>query len=263
MPARDESPIGAPCWVDLMTSDTDGARAFYGQVFGWEAEEPNAEFGGYFNFQLDGARIAGCMAAMEPGMPDVWSVYLATDDAARTAADATTHGGQVLVEPMAVGDLGTMAVLLDPTGAHVGLWQPGEHRGMGIVAETSAPSWFELYTRDHDTATAFYRDVFRWTTKVEGDTPEFRYTVGIDGDEPYAGIMDASGFLPEGVPPHWTVYFGTDDTDATLARIGEAGGSTVMPAEDTPYGRLATAADPTGALFRLVSPNTLSSTESG
>ena len=72
------------------------------------------------------------------------------------------------------------------------------------------------------------------------------------GEEIFAGIMDASGFLPDGVPAQWSVYFGVDDSDAALAKIVDLGGSIVTPAEDTPYGRLATAADATGAIFRLV-----------
>jgi hypothetical protein len=67
--------------------------------------------------------------------------------------------------------------------------------------------------------------------------------------------MDAAGFLPDGAPAHWSVYFGVADTDAALARITELGGSTVVAAQDTPYGRLATATDPTGARFKLVAPN--------
>jgi predicted enzyme related to lactoylglutathione lyase len=67
--------------------------------------------------------------------------------------------------------------------------------------------------------------------------------------------MDASAFLPEGVPAHWSVYFGVDDADAALARIVDLGGAIVMAAEDTPYGRLATATDPNGAQFKLVAPN--------
>jgi predicted enzyme related to lactoylglutathione lyase len=67
--------------------------------------------------------------------------------------------------------------------------------------------------------------------------------------------MDASGFQPEGVPAHWSVYFGVDDTDKALARIVELGGAVVTPAEDTPYGRLATATDPTGAEFKLIHGN--------
>ncbi len=75
------------------------------------------------------------------------------------------------------------------------------------------------------------------------------------GEDWLAGIMDASGFLPDGVPAHWSVYFGVDDTDAALAKIVDLGGSILMAAQDTPYGRLATAADPTGAQFKLVAPN--------
>src|SRR5690606_4994048 len=52
--ARENAPLGSPCWVDLMTSDTDRARAFYGELLGWECEDANPEFGGYANFRHDG-----------------------------------------------------------------------------------------------------------------------------------------------------------------------------------------------------------------
>lgn len=254
MPKRD-APAGAPCWVDLSTSDTDRARSFYGEVLGWEAEDPNPDFGGYFNFTKDGVRVAGCMAAMPGGMPDVWSIYLAVDDAAATVDKAKANGANVFVEPMPVGDLGVMAVMADSGGAAIGMWQPGEHEGFGLVAETGAPSWFELYTRDYEKSLAFYEAVFGWTTESVSDTPEFRYSVMAKGDEQYAGVADATTIFPPEVPAHWTVYFGVDDTDAALEQIVALGGSVVQPAEDTPYGRLAAAADPMGARFRLVAPN--------
>jgi hypothetical protein len=240
-----------------MTSDADRSRAFYGQLFGWTAEEPAVEFGGYFNFRKNDVRVGGCMAWQSdmPGTPNIWSVYLATDDARKTVDAAATSGGQVIVPAMDVGDLGTMAVVTDPAGATIGLWQPGEHQGFGILTEAGAPSWFELHTRDYDKAVDFYRQVFRWDTNVVGDTPEFRYTTQKQGDEMLAGIMDASSFLPEDVPSHWSVYFGTDDADATLAKVVELGGSILREAEDTPYGRLAEASDATGAKFKLVAPN--------
>ncbi|MGH3547334.1 MAG: VOC family protein [Pseudonocardiaceae bacterium] len=75
------------------------------------------------------------------------------------------------------------------------------------------------------------------------------------GEDWLAGIMDASAFLPVGVSAHWSVYFGIDDTDAALAKIVDLGGSILIAAEDTPYGRLAAAADPTGARFKLVAAN--------
>jgi predicted enzyme related to lactoylglutathione lyase len=87
------------------------------------------------------------------------------------------------------------------------------------------------------------------------DAPQFRYTTLGEGDAARAGIMDASEMLPEGVPGEWSVYIRTDDVDAAQARVGELGGSVVRPAEDTPYGRLAAVADPSGAQFKLIGPN--------
>ena len=256
MPTRDTAPLGSPCWVDLMTSDPDKARTFYGELFGWTAEEPNDEFGGYFSYLKDGVLVAGCMRNDgTSGVPDVWSVYLAVGDAKATVDAANANGGSTIVEAMDVGDLGTMAVLTDAGQAAIGMWQPGTHKGFGVLAEAGAPSWFELHTRDYDASLAFYRTVFGWKTETASDVPEFRYTTLGEGENAQAGIMDASAFLPEGVPAHWSVYFGTADADATLAKVVELGGTVVQPAEDTPYGRLATAADPTGALFKLHQPN--------
>jgi hypothetical protein len=256
MPTRDTAPVGAPCWIDLMTSDADRSRDFYGRLLGWTAEEPSAEFGGYFTFTKDGVSVAGGMpSSADMRMSDVWSVYLATDDAEKTVATATANGGHVFVAPMAVGDLGTMAVVDDTGGATIGTWQPGQFHGFGIYGEYGTPSWFELHTRDYDASVAFYREVFRCDTNTVSDTPELRYTTLNVGEEMLAGIIDASGFLPEGVPSHWKVYFGVEDTDAALAKVVELGGTVVEPAQDTPYGRMATATDPNGSEFKLVAPN--------
>jgi predicted enzyme related to lactoylglutathione lyase len=145
-----------------------------------------------------------------------------------------------------------MAIVADAGHAVVGMWQPGEHAGFGRLAEPGTPGWFELHTRDFDKSVEFYRTVFGWDTHVASDEPDFRYTTLGEGDAARAGIMDAGSMLPSGVPPHWVVYFSVASTDEALARIGELGGRTIVPPEDTPYGRLATAADPMGAVFRLV-----------
>jgi predicted enzyme related to lactoylglutathione lyase len=252
MPTRDVAPVGAPCWVDVLTSDPDTTRAFYGELFGWTSEETGPEFGGYVNFSKDGVRVAGCMRNGEAATPDFWSIYLAVEDAKATVDAAQAHGGQVLVPAMDVGELGIMAVLADSGGAGIGIWQPGLHQGFGVHAEPGTPAWFELHTRDYEATVQFYRDVFGWDTHVVSDSPEFRYTTLGEGDGQEAGIMDASGFLPEGVPAHWSVYFAVEDTDAALAKIVDLGGAVVLGAEDTPYGRLASASDPTGAVFKVV-----------
>jgi predicted enzyme related to lactoylglutathione lyase len=253
VPKRDSAPLGAPCWVDLYTSDPDASRAFYGQLFGWTSKDAGEDYGGYINFFKDGLPVAGCMRNDgESGSPDLWSVYLATDDAQATVDAAVANGGQVVVPAMDVMDLGRMAVVTDAGQAAIGMWQPGLHKGFGILGEPGTPSWFELHTRAYDASVRFYRDVFKWDAHVVGDVPEFRYTTLGDGDAKLAGIMDATAFLADGVPASWSIYFGVDDADAALATIVDLGGSIVATAEDTPYGRLAQAADPTGALFKLV-----------
>lgn len=253
MPKRDSAPDGAPCWIDLATSDPDESRSFYGRMFSWAAEEAGEEYGGYINFSKGDDLVAGCMRNPQPGSPDAWSVYLATQDAKATADAAAAHGGQVHLAAMKVMDLGSMAVLGDPGGAGIGVWQPGTHRGFGVLAEAGAPCWFELHTRDYDTSVDFYRTVFGWPTQVASDTPEFRYTTLGEGDNQLAGVMDVSNFPAEDFPVGWSVYFGVEDTDAALARVVELGGSILQGAKDSPFGRLAQCADPTGASFKLVS----------
>jgi uncharacterized protein len=255
MPVHDDAPVGAPCWIELFTKDPDTTRSFYSALFGWTAEAPNPDFGGYFNFQKNGVRVAGgYQNDGSAGTPDMWSVYLATDDAQATADRAAANGATVVVPPMQVADLGTMEVFVDPGSAPVGGWQPGTHRGFGLHQEAGTPSWFELHTREYDKAVAFYKDVFRWDAHTVGDTPEFRYTTYGLGDDAVAGIMDSSAFMAEGEQPHWAIYFHSDDLDADVAKVAELGGSVVMAAHDTPYGRLAVVADPTGVEFRLRQP---------
>src|SRR4051812_37865149 len=141
MPHRDSAPVGAPCWVDLFTTDPDASRAFYGELFGWTSESSGDEFGGYVNFSKDGAPVAGCMRNSGESETDVWSVYLASDDAQATVDAASKHGGSVEVPPMPVGDLGTMAFVHDPGGGRVGVWQPGLHRGFGVYDEPGTAGW--------------------------------------------------------------------------------------------------------------------------
>lgn len=245
---------GAPCWIDLFSSDTASARAFYGALFGWGATAPSPSLGGYFTFEKDGKTVAGCMSNDgEQGYPDTWTVHLMTDDAERTAAAAAEHGGVVHYEPMAVADNGITTMLGDPGGATIGAWQPGSMQGFALAREVGTAAWFELLTRDFGASVTFYREVFGWDTHSVSDTDEFRYTTLGQGERALAGIMDASGFLPEDAPASWSVYFEVEDVDLALETVAALGGQVLRPAEDTPYGRLAAAGDPTATSFKLLS----------
>jgi predicted enzyme related to lactoylglutathione lyase len=246
---------GAPCWVELFTGDTDGAKAFYGGLFGWTAEDTGPEYGGYIMFRHGDQPVAGCMLDDgTSGTPPAWSVYLESNDAAATAEMAKANGGQVYVDPMQVGELGHMAFVADPSGAAVGIWQPLEHKGFGVTAEVGAPTWFELHTLGYEAVIPFYENVFGWVTHTAADAPDFRYTTLGKDEDALAGIMDDSVFGGEG-PSYWTFYVQVADTDATIAQAVELGGSVLMGADDSPYGRLARIADPAGVSFMVMGPN--------
>jgi predicted enzyme related to lactoylglutathione lyase len=245
--------IGAPCWIDLYSSDTDRATEFYSQLFGWTAEPPQEGFGGYFTFTKEEKHVGGCMHNDgQTGVPDVWTVYLMTDDIEATAEAASANGGRVDLAPMAIADNGWMAMVADPGQASVGVCQPGTQEGFDVRDEIGTPNWFELHTRDYDATVDFYRNVFGWDAHVASDTPELRYTTLGEGEGQLAGIMDATAFLPEGAPASWSIYFGVADTDVALQKIVELGGKITQPTQDTPYGRLAQASDPTGTQFKLI-----------
>ncbi|MFC4375017.1 VOC family protein [Nocardia halotolerans] len=255
---------GDPTWADLYTRDLDRAVAFYGELFGWTAERGGPEFGGYTTFSKDGAAVAGAMSRREDAddpYPDRWSVYLNSADAAATTAAARAAGGQVFVEPMEIPGTGTMAMLADVGGIGVGVWQAGPFPGFGAIGTVAdgvwrdaagLPSWFELTTPAYDASLSFYREVFGWhDTFTVADTGEFRYTTLHATSPMLGGVLAAHEELAEGVPGAWSIYFGSDDVDKTAAAAVSLGGRMVLEPMDTPYGRVAGLADPTGAHFSI------------
>lgn len=253
--ANDAATAGTFCWMDLLSSDIETARGFYCDLFGWTASGASAEFGGYFMFFSGGTPVAGGMPA-PGGMAgqDQWGLYLTVDDARRAVAAAVDRGATVRQDVTRIADLGSNAILDDPEGARVGVWQADTFPGFSVQGVPGTPAWFELFARDYRSAVDFYRAVTGREIVTVSDTPEFRYGTFGSGDEASAGIMDATAMLADDQDPYWTVYVAVDDTDATLARAGELGGTTLRPAEDTPYGRQATIADPVGARIKVVGP---------
>jgi predicted enzyme related to lactoylglutathione lyase len=254
VPTRDNAPLGAPCWIDLTTSDVARAQDFYGTVFGWTFESAGPEYGGYVNAASDGHPVAGVMAA-NPAlqMPDSWTTYFHTADVNAAVSAVQAAGGIECLAPMEVPAKGFMAMALAPAGAAFGLWQPLEHRGFEVIGEAGAPVWHQLTTRDFRAAVDFYREVFGWRTGPVTDAAEFRYTTADFNDQSLLRVVDGAAFLPEGVPSTWVVFLGAEDVDKTLRVITDNGGAVLRGAQDTPHGRLASAADPTGAVFNLSS----------
>jgi uncharacterized protein len=246
---------GAPRWIELFTPDTDAAVEFYGGLLGWTATEPDEAFGGYRMFLRDGEPVAGLMRNDGTmGGPNAWTVYLDVDDAAETVERARSAGAEVVAGPMQVGDLGHMAVLVDPAGAPVGAWQPLSFAGLTSGPGRGAPVWFETLSKDYEKSVAFYTEVFRWEATTMSDSPEFRYTTLGKDDEARAGIMDATGFLGD-EPSRWQFYVEVADTDATVEQARATGAQLLLPVDDTPYGRIGALLDPAGVRFQVMGPN--------
>lgn len=247
MPDKTSYSPGEPIWVDLGSPDLAASRTFYGSLFGWTAEEGNPDFGGYTNFELGGRKVAGLMPLMAPGQPPAWQCYVCTDDVEKTSALVAEAGGTVIAAAMQVGDLGTMAVYTDPTGAFFGVWQPALHLGTEVVGEEGTTAWIELSTRDQAAAVSFYGSVFGWTTASPESYTEFQLA-----GQSVAGCMDTPEGVPAEVPSHWLPYFVAGDPAAKAAQAVELGASLVVPFMEFPGGTFAVVQDPHGATFGLL-----------
>jgi predicted enzyme related to lactoylglutathione lyase len=254
MPSVDYVP-GVPMWIDLGTPDVDAAVRFYGNLFGWTATEPAPDTGGYRMFTLNGKMVAGVMPLMSPQQPPAWSTYIDSANADETTAKVREAGGTVIVEPMDVMDAGRMAFYIDPTGAAIGIWQPGQHTGAELANEPGSFTWNELATRDTEAAKAFYKKVFGWDADTHAMGP-MTYTEFKIGDRAVAGMREMGPNDPPQVPPHWLVYFAVGDTDAAVATVSKQGGNVLAPPMDIEPGRMSVVSDPHGAAFAIIAVKT-------
>lgn len=252
MSERSEYAPGTPSWIDI-GCDVDKARAFYSGLFGWEYEAagPPEETGGYGMFKQGGKEVAGLGPQQNPG-PPFWTTYMTVADCDATATKVKEAGGQVVMDPMDVMTAGRMAVFQDPEGAFFSVWQAGDSIGAEVVNEPVSLSWNELNTRSLDGAKAFYGQVFDWDFNTMEVGPAGNYTEVKIGDSPIAGMVDVSANLPEKIPAHWLVYFAVDNTDATVEKAQDLGGSVMMPPTDIPPGRMAVITDDQGAHFAVI-----------
>lgn len=244
---------GVPSWVDHSSPDPAKAGEFYSGLFGWTVDVGPPEYGGYAMARKAGKDVAGIGPLMGPG-PTVWSTYVNVDSADDAAAKVTENGGQVLVAPMDVMEAGRMAIFMDPAGAVFGVWQPGAHKGAGLVNEDGTLTWNELVTSDVEGSKTFYGAVFGWGSASHEGGPPGGYTEWKLGDRTIGGMMAKPPGMPAEVPSYWGVYFVVSDVDATVAKATELGGDIFLPAFDSPQGRLAGIVDPFGARFSVINP---------
>lgn len=244
-------PEGTPCWVDLGVDDFDRAQRFYGELMGWEMERGAPEFGGYASVTKDGRNVAGIAPKMDPAQPTVWTTYLASDDIEATMAKVRDNGGRVVAEPMAIADMGTMALAVDPGGAFVGFWQGGTHTGFELANEPGSVTWNEQLSRSFEESKAFYSAVVGCEyDDMSGEG--FVYAAFRVGGDTAGGIGGIGAEMPEGMPAHWSTYFKVADTDDAVSGVERLGGRVIRPAWDTEFGRMAAVADDQGAVFMVM-----------
>jgi predicted enzyme related to lactoylglutathione lyase len=119
------------CWHDLAAADVPAARRFYGVVFGWSGVVQRANGGSFLRLR-SGQRDVGSLyplgrAQLDAGVPSHWTSYVRVDDVEAAARRVQDAGGRVLVTPFAVDGTASIAVIADPAGAMLGLWQDPPH----------------------------------------------------------------------------------------------------------------------------------------
>jgi predicted enzyme related to lactoylglutathione lyase len=245
MGERTSHPPGTFSWVDLATSDADGAKVFYGGLLGWDFEDlPVPDSPPYSMARIAGRNVAALYAKRDEQVPPAWLSYVTVEDADAIAVRAAELGGTVISGPFDVPEAGRMGVLQDPTGAVFAIWQPGASIGAQVVNEPGALCLNQLNTSDPEAAQLFYEGLFGWSfDRMEG------------GGQTYWGIANGgrlNGGMMQADPPQWLTYFTSVDVDAGTTKVAELGGKVIVPASPVPGGRIAVVADPQGAVFAFV-----------
>ncbi len=246
---------GTFCWVDLATTDPAAAKAFYGSLFGWTAADTATGDGDtYRMLQLDGDDVAALSeldaARLQQGVPPHWFHYVAVGDADQATARAGELGGTVLNGPFDVGDSGRMAVIQDPTGAVLAVWQPRDFAGAARVNDPGCLTWNELQTRDPEAAIAFYAGLFGWAAERHEAEGRLAYVTLKNGGRANGGMMPMTAAHGD-AHPAWLAYFTVPSCDAAATKVRGLGGGVMAGPMDVGNGRIAVVHDQQGAAFAL------------
>jgi predicted enzyme related to lactoylglutathione lyase len=254
MGERTSHPAGAFSWAELSTDDVDGAKAFYTGLFGWDVEDTPA--GPDMNYVM--ARVGGKeVAAMyqqgerEQGVPPNWHSYVTVASADDAAARARELGAELMGDgAFDVMDVGRMAIVQDPVGATVFVWEPRKSIGATRVNDPGSLTWNDLSTTDPEAAERFYSELFGWEfQKVPGPVDYWTIT---NGGRANGGMrVQHDQEVADGTPPNWMPYFGVESSESAVAKVGELGGQVIVSTSEVPAGRFTVVRDPQGAVFAL------------
>ena len=178
---------GTFSWAELVTSDADAAKSFYSQLFGWEYEDnPTGPDGPVYSMaQRDGHSVAALFG--DDSQPPHWNCYVTVASADEAAGKAAEAGGTVMAEAFDVMDVGRMAVITDPSGAALCLWEPRASIGATLVNTPGSMAWNDLITSDPETAIDFYGKLFGWTFEEMPESGGYR--VIRNGEQSNGGIF--------------------------------------------------------------------------
>lgn len=252
MGERAEYTPGTFCWAELSTPDQGAAKAFYGELLGWDSRDSPVGEGVVYSMQLvDGWSVAAIapqpQQQRDARVPPLWNSYVSVDSADAAAERAGELGANVHVPAFDVMDVGRMAVIQDPQGAYFMVWEARSQIGASLVNAPGALVWNELQSPDLEGSEHFYGELFGWRLEQAAGMTVPYLTIKNEGAN-NGGIRELS---PPGMPPAWLVYFGTEDIDAALAKVSELGGTVLAGPIDIQIAKIAVVQDPQGATFAL------------
>lgn len=240
--------IGRVVWRELMTDDTDRAKGFYGELFGWKFEDTPMGDMTYTIIKKGEQGLGGLMKKPMPEAPAAWLSYVSVTDADLVAKTAAAEGGNVVVPPTDIPDVGRFTVFVDFAGAAIAALK-GESEGPPMPERPGVHEfcWETLSTTDIERAAAFYAKVFGWQKKP-APSPEMT----IIGTE---GSMVADVQKAQNMPPSWLTYVVVEKLEPANERVAKLGGKVLMPLIEVPnVGRISAVQDPTGAVLGLFEP---------
>ncbi len=244
MGERTSYPPGTFSWADLATSDLGAAKTFYTSVFGWDYRDSPLPDGGVYSMATrDGGDVAALSETSD--QPPHWNCYVTVASVDESAARAAELGASIAAEPFDVMDVGRMAVIIDPVGAALCLWEARSNIGATLVNTPGSMTWNDLITPDPEASSKFYGNLFGWRTEeIEGGQG---YRVIYNGERSNGGLMPAVGSMP----PNWMPYFGHEDVERLVGEVGRFGGQVLTEPMHLPTGVFAVLSDPQGAAFSV------------